>query len=99
LTPAEEVLFTMVDLATREATHGEWDALLERSARDSVEQEPIEVAEMRGVWALRRGRIEEARKAYAEAEARASRIPHVMDDRLRRGREALAQAGRSAPAM
>jgi tetratricopeptide (TPR) repeat protein len=85
LSAAEEVLVGMVDLATRDSTAAEWDALLDRSARSSVEQEPIEVAELRGAWAMRRGRLEEARRAYAEAMARARKIPHVMDDRLRRG--------------
>jgi hypothetical protein len=93
LTVDEEVLYAMVDLATRDASPAEWDALVERSARESVEQEPIEVAEMRGVCALRRGRLEEARAAFAEAASRARTIPHVMDERLRKG---LAAAGLSA---
>jgi hypothetical protein len=42
------------------------------------------------MWALRRGRLEEARRAYSEAVARARDIPHVMDERLRRG---LADSG------
>ena len=78
------------DLATRDASAAEWEALLARSARDSVEQEPIEVADLYGIWALRRGRAEEARRAYAEAAARAARIPNVMDARVRTGIEATA---------
>jgi len=85
LTPSQEVLVSMVDLATRESTTAEWQALLERSGRDSIEQEPIEVADLYGTWALRRGRIEEARRAFEEASARASRIPNVMEARVRKG--------------
>src|SRR5204863_10007748 len=88
--PSETVLRDMVDLATREAQTAEWEALLERSARESVEQDPIEVADLYGTWALRRGRLAEARKAFEEAAARAARIPNVMDARVRRGLEATA---------
>ncbi|MFL5310011.1 MAG: serine/threonine-protein kinase PknK, partial [Myxococcales bacterium] len=90
LTPSHAVLVSMVDLATRDATTAEWEALLERSARDSLEQEPIEVADLYGTWALRRGRIEEARRAFEEAAARAARIPNVMESRLKKGLEATA---------
>ncbi len=93
LTPSQAVLISMVDLATREATSEEWQALLERSARDSIEQEPIEVADLYGTWALRRGRIDEARRAFEEAAARAARIPNIMGDRVRKG--LLATAART----
>jgi len=85
LSPSQAVLVAMADLATREATVAEWEALLERSSRYSMEQEPIEVAELYGTWALRRGRIEEARRAFDEAARRAERIPNVMDARVQRG--------------
>ena len=90
LTPSQSVLVSMVDLATRDATTAEWQALLERSARDSIEQEPIEVADVYGTWALRRGRIDEARRAFEEAAARAARIPNIMESRVRKGLEATA---------
>jgi len=90
LTPSQAVLVTMVDLATRDATSAEWQALLERSARDSLEQEPIEVADVYGTWALRRGRIDEARRAFEEAAARAARIPNVMGARVQKGLQATA---------
>jgi tetratricopeptide (TPR) repeat protein len=83
--PSQRVLRDMVDLATRDATAAEWEALLERSSRESVEQEPIEVADLYGTWALRRGRPAEARRAFAEAEARAARIPNIMDARVKKG--------------
>jgi tetratricopeptide (TPR) repeat protein len=89
-TPGEEVLLATVDLSTRDATTPEWETLLERSARDSVEQEPIEVADLYGAWALRRGRIQEARRAFEEAERRALHIPNIMDARIQRGLAATA---------
>jgi tetratricopeptide (TPR) repeat protein len=84
-TPNEKVLLELVDLCTRDATKAEWEALLRRSASDSVEQEPIEVADLYGTWALRRGNVEEARNAFEEAARRAARIPNVMDGRVERG--------------
>ncbi|HEY6101000.1 MAG TPA: tetratricopeptide repeat protein, partial [Anaeromyxobacter sp.] len=90
LGPSEEVLVSMVDLATRGAGPDEWDDLVERSRRFSVEQEPIEVAEMRGLSALRSGRIEEARAALAGALELARSIPNLMEERLR---GALREAG------
>jgi tetratricopeptide (TPR) repeat protein len=93
-TASEQVLFEMADLASRDANSEQWQELLERSMRDSVEQEPIEVADLYGTWALRRGRIEEARWAFEEAARRAARIPNVMDERIRRGLDATATRGR-----
>jgi hypothetical protein len=90
LGPSEEVLASMVDLATRVAGSEEWDGLVERSRRFSVEQEPIEVAEMRGLTALRAGRVEEARASLAGALELARTIPNLMEERLR---GALRQAG------
>jgi len=90
LTRSEQVLFDMVDLATRDATAEAWEELLERSARDSVEQEPIEVADLYGTWALRRNRMQEARRAFEEAARRAARIPNIMDARVQRGLAATA---------
>jgi hypothetical protein len=84
-TPGEGVLLTMIDLSTRDTSADEWEKLLERSASDSVEQESIEVADLYGAWALRRGRIELARRAFEEAARRALRIPNIMDARIQNG--------------
>ena len=84
-TPPERVLIDMVDRATRHATKEEWEELLERSHRDSVEQEPIEVADVYGACALRKGRLGEARRAFEEAARRAERIPNIMDTRIQKG--------------
>jgi hypothetical protein len=80
--PSFEVLLALVDLSSRTAGPEEWDRLVERSRDASVEQEPIEVLEMRALAALRAGRAEEARRALAEARALAARIPTLMDGRL-----------------
>jgi tetratricopeptide (TPR) repeat protein len=98
LGPSEEVLASMVDLATRGAGPEEWDGLVERSRRFSVEQEPIEVAELRGLSALRAGRIEEARAAVTGALELARTIPNLMEERLRGAlREAGADVGSRVP--
>ncbi len=89
MVPSEEVLADMIDLATRDASAAEWDALEERSLRCSVGQEQIEVLEARALAALRRGRAGEAVLRMENAVALAARIPNAMGARLRRG---LAQA-------
>ncbi len=83
LGPAEAVLAEMVELATGEANDAEWDALVERSLRDSVEQEPIEVMEMRGLAALRDGRLAQARQALRSALELAASIPNLLAPRVR----------------
>jgi tetratricopeptide (TPR) repeat protein len=88
--PSEEALFTMVELAVSGAEPAAWDALEARAAEVSVGQERIEVVEMRGLAALRAGRIEEGRAALARAQALAASIPNAMRRRLA---QAVKQAG------
>ena len=90
--PSETVLADMVDLATRDASDDEWAQLLSRSASQSVEQEPIEVLEMRGLASLRAGRPEQARRALEDASSLAGRVPNLMAARLRLARASLRQA-------
>jgi tetratricopeptide (TPR) repeat protein len=90
LPPAEAVLAGMVELATRGAPDEAWQALLDRSALDSTEQEPIEVLEARGLAAQRAGRGDVAREALAAALALTERLPGPLTGRIRR---ALAAAG------
>jgi serine/threonine protein kinase/tetratricopeptide (TPR) repeat protein len=87
LSPSLEVLFAMVELATRESSPAAWRALQERSAEVSVEQEPLEVLEMMALAMLRRGDRAEAVRILEEALQRASRIPNVMEGRLRQALE------------
>ncbi|MFL5344041.1 MAG: serine/threonine-protein kinase PknK [Hyalangium sp.] len=84
LSPSEEVLFAMVELTTREAGTEAWRQLQERSAEVSVEQEPLEVLEMMGLAALRRGEQAEALRILEDALERAAKLPNVMEGRLRR---------------
>ncbi|AUX43334.1 serine/threonine protein kinase [Sorangium cellulosum] len=88
MAPSEEVQWSMIDLATRDASDAAWDELEERSARHSVGQEQIEVIEARARALTRRGRREEAQAALARAIEVAGRIPNVMRERLERQREA-----------
>ena len=84
LAASEEVLASMVDLSTREATDQEWDDLLARSAKESIEQEPIEVVEMRALSELRRGRKQEAATGFARALTMAAQMPNLLELRIRR---------------
>ena len=84
---SEEVIFTAVDLLTRDATPEEWEVLLARSSEVSVEQEPLEVLELRGLAWLRRGEREQAVRMLEEAMRRADTVPNVMRGRLRRSLE------------
>ncbi|AUX45113.1 protein kinase [Sorangium cellulosum] len=83
---AEEVQWSMIDLATRDAGDDAWDELEARSARFSVGQEQIEVLEARALARARRGRHAEAQAALARAIEAAGRIPNVMRERLERQR-------------
>ncbi len=85
--PSEEVIFSSVELATREATPEEWEALLARSSEVSVEQEPLEVLELRGLAWLRRGEREAAVRMLEEALRRAESVPNVMRGRIQRSLE------------
>jgi tetratricopeptide (TPR) repeat protein len=90
--PTERVLFSLVDLCTREAPDEEWAELHARARTDSWEGELVEVVEMTALALGRRGRIDDARRALAEALALAETTPHVMDKRLAQAKQLL-QAG------
>jgi len=87
LSPSEEVLFAMVELTTRDADLEAWRQLRQRSAEVSMEQEPLEVLEMMGLAALRRGERSEAVRVLQEALKRAAGIPNLMEGRLSRALE------------
>lgn len=84
LAPSDDVLCTMLDLATRNADDADWERLEARSEEYSAGQERIEVIEMRGVVATRRGDIGDGRRHLARALAFAAMIPNAMDTRLQR---------------
>ncbi|WP_437275085.1 serine/threonine-protein kinase [Sorangium sp. So ce375] len=86
MAPREEVQWSMIDLATRDASAEEWDELEERPAKFFVGQEHIEVIEARARALSRRGRHAEAEAALERAIEVAGRIPNVMRERLERQR-------------
>ena len=99
--PSEDVLCTMLELATRDADAdadaAEWDALEQRSALFSVGQERIEVLEARARVALRRGDHAAARAQLERAIDAAARIPNMMGARLRRALAAAAEVEAGLP--
>jgi len=82
LLPGEEVFFSLVDLATREASSEEWETLWARAVKCLTGQDQIEFWELRGRSAWRRGAREEATQAFEQAVALANRVPNVMSKRL-----------------
>lgn len=82
--PSDDVLCSMVELATSEADDAAWNALEQRSARYSVGQERIEVIEARAMMEARCGRIEAARGHLERAATLAGQIPNVLRDRILR---------------
>jgi tetratricopeptide (TPR) repeat protein len=82
LFPPEQVLLRLVDLCTRDASEAEWADLRARSQAASIEQEPIEVAEMMALALGRRGHIDQARRVLGEALTLSETIPNVMAKRL-----------------
>ncbi|WP_223753898.1 serine/threonine-protein kinase PknK [Myxococcus sp. RHSTA-1-4] len=87
LSPSEDVLLSLVELATRESSPEEWRALQTRADACSVEQEPLEVLELQAVARLRRGEREAPVGLLEEALRRAAGTPNLMQARLRRGLE------------
>jgi tetratricopeptide (TPR) repeat protein len=86
LTASEQVLADTVEASTRAAEPAELELLVERSARDSVEQEPLEVLDLCARAALRAGRRAEALTLWDRAEALAARLPNLFAKRFAAGR-------------
>ncbi|MEP7124759.1 MAG: protein kinase [Byssovorax sp.] len=84
LSPSDDVLCGMIELATSDADEAAWGELVERSARLSFGQEHLEVLEAHALAALRRGDAEEALRRLETTIAVAARIPNVMGPRLAR---------------
>ncbi len=102
-TPSEEVLFSAVELTARDASDTEWSELLTRSQEYSVEQEPLEVLELRGLDLLRRGEPLRAQGILEEALSRAETTPNLMGHRLRgmlkRAQQQSTEQGASAEVL
>jgi tetratricopeptide (TPR) repeat protein len=82
--PSDDVLCSMIELATSEADDVAWDALEQRSTRYSFGPERIEVIEARGIVEARRGRLDAARGHFERAAELARQIPNVLRDRILR---------------
>ncbi len=84
LMPVEDIQFCLVDLATRSSTDAEWQQLRTRATQLPDDYELIEVLEICGLSAQRRGRLKEARRALEEALELAGRSASFLDHRIRR---------------
>ena len=82
--PSEEVLYSMIELSTRDSSESEWDELEACSELFSVGQERLEVLEARALWALRRGRPAEAAQRLEAVLECALKIPNSMGPRIAR---------------
>jgi len=92
LLPGEEVFFSLVDLATREASGEEWEALWARAVKCLTGQDQIEFWELRGRGAQRRAADQEAIRAFQQAVLLAGRVPNVMLNRLQAELSSLSNA-------
>lgn len=82
-TPSDQVLRDMVELATAGASDEQWDALLARSLRESVQSEPVETHAVRGLMALRKRDVATAHAAFLTALDLAQRIPNCLEPRIK----------------
>lgn len=83
LLPSDQVLLDLVDCSLRDASEAEWNELLARSEQESVQQEQIEVYELRGLAAARSGDRAAANEAFATALRLIDEVPNLMSDRVR----------------
>src|SRR6185312_12262043 len=84
LVPAEEVVWSMLDLATGDGGDEAWDDLESQAQRFSQGYEQIELVEARAVWMARHARKAEARAQMERAVDMAARIPNALGPRLGR---------------
>lgn len=84
LSPMGRTLYDLVDVATRDASDPEWDAVIARCAAGAIQCEPIEAAELRGLWCARRGRRDDAARWLRRAAALCDQIPGILGPRVRR---------------
>jgi eukaryotic-like serine/threonine-protein kinase len=82
LSPSEDVLCKMVELATSTVSNADWDALEERSAAYSFGQERIEVVETHALWAMRQDDLATAERCLEKAIALSGKVKTVMVPRL-----------------
>lgn len=92
LLPAEQLLLKMVTLSlSGDTPDARWAELVASAEKLGVQSDPIEVAEAAARAAARAGRTADAHRWWAHTEALSARLPHIMQDRLRRTHAWLAQ--------
>jgi hypothetical protein len=82
LQPNDELLLEMIGLTLATADEEAWRPLVERARTVSQGQELIEVLEMAGRTARRRGDLTSARRYWQQALDAGARIPNVMGQRI-----------------
>jgi hypothetical protein len=92
LPPNDEMLLDMTTLLVDDGDAAAWEALVARARQVAQGQEIVEVLELAGVAAERRGELAGARRWWQEALEVGQRIPNVMGQRIRQRLEALAAA-------
>jgi tetratricopeptide (TPR) repeat protein len=92
ITPTEEVMADMLDLAVRGAPDDAWARLRERCDPVASSQELVEVLEMEGLCAMRSGKRESARRALNEALRIAETCPGLLVIRIGKALENLNSA-------
>jgi eukaryotic-like serine/threonine-protein kinase len=97
LSSSEEVLATLVDLATRPASDDEWEALERKSRECGGQQDTIEVAEQRAIAVAGAGRFDDALRYFDVALALARHIPNLLEERLLRGRSHCCEQAAQKP--
>jgi eukaryotic-like serine/threonine-protein kinase len=89
LLPNDEMLLDMTTLLVEGGDTAAWEALVGRARQVAQGQEIIEVLELAGVAAERRGNLAGARRWWHEALEVGRRIPNVMGERIRQRLEVL----------
>jgi serine/threonine protein kinase len=82
LLPNDEMLLDMIELVIAHAGSAKWEPLLARARSVAQGQELIEVLEMAGLAASKRGDLENARRWWKEALHAGESIPNVMGERI-----------------
>jgi tetratricopeptide (TPR) repeat protein len=91
LAASDQVMLSVVDLASRGATREEWGELLERASTTGLQPlEEVEVLEAAAMEAARAGRGEEARGLFERALGVCAIKPNLMSNRVERRFRALA---------
>jgi eukaryotic-like serine/threonine-protein kinase len=89
LLPNDEMLLDMTTLLVEGGDAASWEALVGRARQVAQGQEIIEVLELAGVAAERRGDLAGTRRWWHEALEVGRRIPNVMGERIRQRLKAL----------